>query len=224
MGDVLLIQPANISGDVFDDTKSWRIWSDDLDEKGLRIYGPETLLFARVGVYPHVGVLPQRAGNATISSSMIAGESNGGVDPYDLFAFFRSFSGYQLLLAAQKITAQPTIGTEEIGATLIVVPDPAAQKFIGDKARDGDEATFLSKALTTAAKLLVEALIEGLLTESDLIAAQQALEAGDDGPDRAILARLAADGLDGSGAPLFPDLDRLATLLAQAESEAAGDG
>ncbi len=48
---------------------------------------------------------------------------------------------------------------------------------------------------------------------ADLIIAQQALQAGDDGLDRAMLARLTTDGLDGSRAPLFPDLDRLTALL-----------
>jgi type I restriction enzyme S subunit len=94
---------------------------------------------------------------------------------------------------------------------------------IASTVRDVISARRSGSGLTTAAKLLVEALIEGQLTESDLIAAQQALEAGDEGPDRAILARLATDGLDGSGTPLFPDLDRLATLLERADAEAAGD-
>ncbi len=80
-----------------------------------------------------------------------------------------------------------------------------------------------ASGLVSAAMFLVEALIEGQITESDLVNAQQALEAGDDGPERAILARLRTDGLDGSGAPLFPDLDRLAALLEQVELEAVCD-
>jgi len=78
----------------------------------------------------------------------------------------------------------------------------------------------LAQTLTTAAKLLVEALIENRVTEAQLIAAQQALDAGDTDPDRALLGRLRTDGLDGQGPPLFADLDRLYTLLEQAETAA----
>ena len=63
--------------------------------------------------------------------------------------------------------------------------------------------------LSTAARILVEALIERTVTEAELIAAHT-----DPTADRALLARLKTDGLDGDGDPLFPDLDRLFELLA----------
>lgn len=71
-------------------------------------------------------------------------------------------------------------------------------------------------ALTKAAKQLVEALIEGRLTEAELTAAEQALQAGNDQLDRRMLNRLKTDGIDGQGAVLFGDLDELYRLLAQA--------
>jgi type I restriction enzyme S subunit len=74
----------------------------------------------------------------------------------------------------------------------------------------------LAGILTTAAKLLVEALIEGKVTEAELVAAQEALERGDATADRALLRRLTRHGLDVPGQPpLFPYLDALYTLLAQ---------
>ena len=222
-GDMLLVQPTNISGDYFEYTKSWRIRSADAEDKGLKSYDPGTLLFARVGVYPHVGVLPHGVPRATISSSMIAGESLGKLDPHYAFSFFRSSAGYKLLLAAQKITAQPTIGTDEIGATALVLPHQYAQRYIGDKVRQAEQRRFLANSLAVSAKLLVESLIDNQLTESQLIAAQQALEAGDDTLDRAILARLKTDGIDGSDEPLFPDLDQLYDLLSRATREATAD-
>ena len=72
-------------------------------------------------------------------------------------------------------------------------------------------ATKLSKKLSDAAKLLVEALIEGQLTEQQLIAAENSTTA-----NRAILERLKTDGLDGNGEPLFPDIDQLEQLLEEA--------
>lgn len=74
-------------------------------------------------------------------------------------------------------------------------------------------------ALTKAAKLLVEALIEGQLTETELIAAEQALQAGNDQLDRRILNRLKTDGVDDQGPALFGDLDELYQLLTQAEGD-----
>jgi type I restriction enzyme, S subunit len=73
--------------------------------------------------------------------------------------------------------------------------------------------------LTTAAKLLVEALIEGKLSETDLKAAQEGLEKGDTTLDREILDRLTRKGIDfPNEPPLFPDLDALYAALASLEA------
>jgi type I restriction enzyme S subunit len=72
-------------------------------------------------------------------------------------------------------------------------------------------------ALGKAAKQLVEALIKGQLAEGELIAAEQALQAGNDQIDRRILSRLKTDGIDGQGRSLFSDLDEFSRLLAKAE-------
>jgi len=66
--------------------------------------------------------------------------------------------------------------------------------------------------LTSAARTLVEALIERKVSEKELVAAHK-----DASADRALLARLTVDGLDVAGAdPLFPDLDRLEELIQKA--------
>ncbi len=83
-----------------------------------------------------------------------------------------------------------------------------------------ENAIRASKQLTQTAKFLVEALIEGQLTEQQLIDAETALSQGNQNPDRSILERLKTDGLDGAGEPLFPDLDQLYQLLEEAEDDA----
>ncbi len=71
-----------------------------------------------------------------------------------------------------------------------------------------------SVRLIAAAKLLVEALIEGQVAESDLITAQKALEVGDRKADREILGRLTRKGIDAAEElPLFPNLDVLYQAL-----------
>lgn len=78
-------------------------------------------------------------------------------------------------------------------------------------------AAELAQKITSCAKILVEALIEGQLTEQQLIQAQQALEDGDTGLDQAILSKLSSEGFAVEGAkPLFGDLDELYRLLASA--------
>ncbi|MCG7584796.1 restriction endonuclease subunit S [Photobacterium sp. OFAV2-7] len=101
---------------------------------------------------------------------------------------------------------------------------PRLDKDFEDKvdryARDYIEAVKLSQELITCAKLLVEDLIEGQITEQQLIDAQQALDNGDDSLDRLLLSRMTAEGIDGEGAPLFEELDQLYDLLAQARQAA----
>lgn len=85
-------------------------------------------------------------------------------------------------------------------------------------------ATESAYYLTTAAKILVEALIEGQLTEEQLIQAQQALEDGDNTRDKAILNKLSSEGYAVEGAtPLFSDVDELYRLLASATTADSED-
>lgn len=137
-GEVLLIQPTNISAGSFSLEKSWRIGRRELNEKGLKLYPAGTFLFARAGVYPHVGVIPASVVPATISSSMIAGVGKNAVDAHYLEAFFKSKIGLPLLYAAQKQTAQPTIGTYELERTVVLCPTEQTQKHIGAKVRQAE--------------------------------------------------------------------------------------
>ena len=87
-----------------------------------------------------------------------------------------------------------------------------------DKMLDAGRCFDAAKILTTGAKVLVEAIIEDKVTEAELVAAQEALERGDNSADRALLRRLTRHGLDVPGqSPLFPDLDVLYALLAQTQ-------
>ncbi|MCE2570545.1 hypothetical protein [Motilimonas eburnea] len=87
----------------------------------------------------------------------------------------------------------------------------------GEKLLSSHLASTASKQLVISAKLLVEALIEGAVTEQQLIDAQVALDADDSSLDREVLARLAINVLDGDGDKLFPDLDQLYDLLTQSQ-------
>jgi type I restriction enzyme S subunit len=111
---------------------------------------------------------------------------------------------------------QPQIGQDE----LLRLPIPRQvldySNEILERMNQLEMATRAAHRLTAAAKLLVEALIEGKLSESELKEAQEALERGEREADRAILARLTRKGIDVAGeAPLFPDLDVLYDAIDQ---------
>lgn len=97
------------------------------------------------------------------------------------------------------------------------------EEFLAKNLININLAKKIAFALTRSAKTLVESLIEGQLTEQQLIQAQQALEDGDNSFDQAILSKLSAEGYAIEGAtPLFSDVDELYRLLeeaAQAEAE-----
>ncbi len=132
-------------------------------------------------------------------------------------AWLRTDDATSQLMRWNSGSAYPAI--DEDVPLHIFVPeiDPSLSARLGQTLLDTHFALLHSAKLTNAAKLLVEALIEGQLTESDLIAAEQALQAGNDQLDRRILNRLKSDGIDGQGPALFSELDELYRLLVQAE-------
>ena len=95
------------------------------------------------------------------------------------------------------------------------------EDLIGRYVTDINLAKKYSFILVKYAKTLIEALIEGQLTEDQLIKAQQALEDGDNTLDKAILKKMSSEGYAVEGAaPLFSDIDELYSLLASANAAA----
>lgn len=128
----------------------------------------------------------------------------------------------QLNQWAVKTTVEHT-SLSDIGRVLIPRLDKSLENNLADYLLNARLAYRYAKFLTQVAKTLVETLIEGQLTERQLIEAQQALEDGDNSLDQAILSKLSAEGYAIEGAtPLFSDVDELYSLLeeaAQAEAE-----
>ncbi|MFT6905895.1 MAG: type I restriction enzyme S subunit [Oleiphilaceae bacterium] len=79
--------------------------------------------------------------------------------------------------------------------------------------------------LTQSAKLLIESLIEGQITEGQITDVQKALEDCDNSKEKAILNKMTDKGyfIEG-GKPLFNDLDKLYELLDEAKKETEVDG
>jgi len=101
----------------------------------------------------------------------------------------------------------------------IIIPrfDADKEDLLADKLMLARLAIYFSRKLIATAKYVVESLIEGKITEKQLIIAQQTLNTGNNSQDRDILSRLTNNGLDTEGEPLFPDIDQLYDLLAQSQ-------
>lgn len=158
-----------------------------------------------------------------ISSHLIRLEFEDEETAAAVAVFLNSSAGKVLLHKISYGAVQPQIGQEELLA--LNIPEYVLNEKTQCLAllNSYELAIRASKSLTVSAKNLVEALIEGQLTEQQLIQAQQALEDGDNSLDQAILSKLGAEGYAIEGAtPLFSDVDELYSLLeeaAQAEAE-----
>ena len=101
---------------------------------------------------------------------------------------------------------------------LIPAIDENTRKDIGRSVVTASRAARSAERLTSAAIFLVEALIEGRITEKELCAAQQALSVGCRDSDHAILAGLSCKGFDVSDEKtLFPNIDALYATVDEAE-------
>jgi type I restriction enzyme S subunit len=138
-----------------------------------------------------------------------------------LFAYLKTRVGYlQLQSAIRGMSAG--IRSQDVATIRVPLPSMPAEELASWLSMDtlmvdagaSEEA---AATLCAAATHLVGRFIEGYLTETELIAAQKAIEAGDRGPDKAILQTLRRDG--DNGQPLFPDLDGLYALLDELDGE-----
>jgi type I restriction enzyme S subunit len=160
--------------------------------------------------------------SASISSHLIrlrcASDSVAAV----LAAFLSSEAGSILQRKISYGAVQPQIGQEE----LLALPVPRVLVTRADailRALETEDAALRAAArLVTAAKLLVEQLIEGNFPEHKLVAVQRALEAGDSGSDREVLGTLRRNGAACESA-LFPDIDALYALLDDEGTAEGGD-
>jgi type I restriction enzyme S subunit len=136
-------------------------------------------------------------------------------------AFLRSDAATQQLMRWNSGATYPAIENDVPLRLLVPHFEDNVVQLYGARWLEKYHALDASQRLTLAAKLLVESLIDGRLSEADLVAAQKSLELGDRSDDRALLRDL-RNGKDPTGPVLFKDLDHLFGLL-DAEDHRAGD-
>ena len=133
--------------------------------------------------------------------------------------FLNCWVGQQQFRRLENGAVQLNINIEELGSINIWKAPMELQLLIKSKIHQINICELLIDHVLTSSKLLVEGLIEGTITEDDLIQAQNALEQGDISLDRAILSQMTEDGYAVAGSkPLFSDLDEFYDLLEQAKA------
>jgi type I restriction enzyme, S subunit len=191
------------------------IYSESTMKRSRLEYGD--LLLSIKGTVGDVAVVDESLVGFNINQD-VARIQLGSIEEAHFLALFLESSLGQVLIEQQVYGAiNPFFSLENLRAFL--VPDPNSidrvykSLVVGLRSKSVIYRRF-SNWLTVAAKLLVEALIEGKLSEAELKAAQEGLEKGDTTLDREILDRLTRKGIDfPNEAPLFPDLDALYNAL-----------
>jgi type I restriction enzyme S subunit len=161
------------------------------------------------GVYPSTEVMVVRVDRTQIPASFVR-------------HYLKTEIGY---LQVQSTIRGITAHSYPTDVKLLEIPIPA----VSDVDRDAWFATDdqmlaagrcfdAAKALTSVATTLVEQLIDGRLTEAELVAAHKALEGGDCSADREILKSVRESNAP-DATPLIADVDALYALLDDSEGQ-----
>ncbi|MFO8794498.1 restriction endonuclease subunit S [Legionella pneumophila serogroup 1] len=162
-----------------------------------------------------IGYLSERYKNWIYPSfSLRVRVNSSNFDPGYVALFLAEYLGQSQIQRSISITSvRPNTTKPAIESLLIPEINLNIQKKIGKYVRNFVSANENSNCLIQVAKSLVEGLIEGQITEQQLIDAQTDLEAGDDSIDKSILFSITDKGINAEGKPLFDDIDKLYALI-----------
>ena len=208
---VPMFRPADIDGLWMNDSSAPRISAAFEQQHAKARVEPGDIVLAIAGTVAAVGRIGESVafGNINGSSARVRVET-----PLRGFVllFLASDFGQRELMRWAVGSVQKHLNLEDLTEVRVpeiplelCAPFESALQLSG-RAHDG------SKALVEAGTALVELLIEGRVSEADLVAAQKGLEAGDLRADREILKALRQCGAH-DGRPLVADVDALHALL-----------
>ncbi|WP_434345636.1 hypothetical protein ACN6A1_27040 [Myxococcus virescens] len=146
---------------------------------------------------------------------------NAAHDPCFVLLFLSSWWGERAIeQGITGSTGQLNLANEHVSRIPVPNFHQEVQVGVGNLIRMASSCANHARALTHCAKLLVEHLIEGRVTEADLVAAQKALEASDRSADRELLKALRrSDAPDAK--PVIADVAALYALLDGSEGRDA---
>jgi type I restriction enzyme S subunit len=156
---------------------------------------------------------------ASLNAAVVTIECKDRILPHFLAEFFNSEIGCIQSARIANGAVQQNMNLTETGNNLIVVPPKDFQEAIVAQRVKWLGYRRFSKSLVVAAKLLVEGLVEGKISESELNDAQRGLASSDHSCDRLIISRLRHDGVDGGGRPVIADIDALYAAIDEVERD-----
>jgi type I restriction enzyme S subunit len=169
---------------------------------------PEGPAFGKLRPYLNkVCYVPPELAGCFGSTELLCVRPLDGVSGWYLYGVLKLESTVRQLNPVSTGSTHPRVGREDV--LEVMVPWHEDYSRLGTELATAQRCYFLAQRLTSAAKHLVEALIEGKVTEIELKDAH-----GNRDADRAILQRLTRNGIDAPNEPpLFPNLDDLYTAL-----------
>ncbi|HHU0027864.1 TPA: restriction endonuclease subunit S [Legionella pneumophila] len=190
-------------------------YSNDLVSTRLR---KNDLLITRSGTVGVIAVVTEEYEGYSFGSFIIRCRINNQdfVSNY-LSWFLNSWIGQEQFRRLENGAIQQNINIEELSSIKIWKAPNNFQIKIDQLIKNYNNAINLSQKILLSSKLLVEALIEGQITEQQLIDTQNSLEAGDNSLDRDILSKITDKGFNIEGKPVFHDIDKLYDLLEESQ-------
>ncbi|WP_342379491.1 hypothetical protein NVS55_08475 [Myxococcus stipitatus] len=157
-----------------------------------------------------VTYIPPTLAGGIGSTELLLVRPKAGVDGWFLYGVLKLESSVRQLNPVATGSTHPRVDREDV--LDLLVPWRDEHEALGAKLRTAQACYRASAALTVTATTLVEHLIDGRMTEAELVAAQKALEAGDRSADREILKAL-VQGDAPDAKPVIADVDALYALL-----------
>ncbi|PKH64201.1 hypothetical protein CXF61_12635 [Psychrobacter sp. 4Dc] len=166
-----------------------------------------------------ISYIPKSLSGSVGSTELLCVRPLNELNGWYIYGVLKSDIGLRQLKPLASGSTHPRIDQYDLYD--LIFPIHQDSEIMGKWLENAQAAYFMASYLVISAKSLVEALIEGQLTEEQLIKAQQTLEDGDNTLDKAILHKLSSEGYAIEGAtPLFSDVDELYRLLASATAAA----
>jgi hypothetical protein len=213
---VLFLRGNDIDKNRIDRPHCVDIRSSWLEKIGDNLLKTDMVVITRSGTVGIAVAVPEDLNRAAYGSFVISLELSPEWNPVYVAWFLNSWLGRMQTERLENGAVQLNINIQELGSVRIWKAPHKIQQAVAGMVNSFNLALDSAHHLTSAAKLLIEALINGKISAAELVSAQEALVRGDNSIDRVLLSRLTRQGLDVSGSPpLFPDLDALYSLLAQ---------
>jgi type I restriction enzyme S subunit len=212
------LKTRHVNGLFVDDSEPDLVTFECAEELARFKVSPETILMNRSGAGSVGRCAVYLSGASPLTNEhLLHIKLEAAHDPCFVTLFLSSWWGERAIeQGITGSTGQLNLPNEHVSRIPVPMVQWDVQSGLGSLIRKAAACAIQARALVAATKALVEQLIDGRVTEADLVAAQKALEAGDRSVDRTILQALRQSDAP-NAKTLIADLDALYALLDASE-------